>query len=1656
MQTSRGGFTRWLTVGCVLLALMSTGTSAQVSPDSTALVAMYDALGGDFWNDNTNWKSANPISSWYGVGVNGSNRVESLHLFNNNLNGTLPLEFWTLIELKNMVLHDNQLNAPIDAAVGNMTLLEEMRMWNVGFTGAIPVELGSIASLQELLLGQNQLTGGIPIELGNLTNLHNLGLFQNQLTGNIPTELGNLSSVNLEILDVSDNQLNGSIPSSIGNLTGLTTLWLKANGLSGSIPTELGNLVSLETLHLEETGISGSIPASIVNLVQLQELHLRTNDLSGAIPTGITGLSQLRELVLGENMLTGSIPAGIGSLTNLERFEVGSNAMSGAIPTGLWTLTNMQQLDLWGNSFTGQFPASIAAMTQLRNLTVQRNLMDGTLPSDLGSLSNLEIFFAEGNAFAGSIPASIGSLTNLQSLQLHENQLTGSIPVGLGNTQLYQLDLGVNLLTGSIPADIGTLPNLTWISLRNNQLTGAIPTSLGSLNGITDLNLEINQLSGPIPIELYGLTSIRNLGLYDNQLTGAIDPAIGNLTQVENLTLNNNQLTGPIPATIANLASVLDLSLGNNQLTGPIPAGIGNLSTVQHLMLDNNDLSGQIPSTIENLTNLEQVRMWGNSLTGALPDLSASPNLRVYDFGGNQLTGEIPASIWNMPALEEISLWDNQLTGSLPGAIQNLSTSLQNIGISGNQLSGAIPPEITSLTNVFDFWLGWNEFDSMPDVSSLSPNNFGVEGNMLQFGDLEPNVGVGGISYDPQDEVGTPETIDLNAGENTTLMANVSGSANSYQWYQDGNPISGAVNSDLTLNNVSGADNGDYYAQVTSGIVGGLTLQTATKTVTVLSDLTITVHDTVEAAGNQILVPVLIGDPTGFDVVSLELKIAYDPAIALPGSPDATDVAGGPVENWSIAENIIPGAGIDTLLVAASTANQPLTTAGVLLSLIFDIQAVGVPNTSPVQLVEVLFNDGTPGSITTDGSIEIVVPVPVGSTGPVVVSLVDQESGATPVEVSFENVTNTGDATMISVNQPSNPAPEGFQFSGNIFFDLSPSGGLAFSDSVTVCYDYTGETVGDENALRLLHYEGSAWADVTSSLDTGTNILCGRVDSFSEFGAGEASGTDGVVDTDPDQIQPGAYVSVTVTDVDEDKDDQTVEFITVSAYDVDNADSQQVVLQETGISTGIFTGSLATVYANGGTTVGDGTLGVVVGDTVYVAYTDSLNAASGTDVKIAFSEVLGGDDGSLVSTFIVQALDSRNGVRDTVRVQVSDADGNTLSGTAENLNATVTNSRSGEVETLALLETGDDTGVFRLRVPTVTTAPVNDDGELSIDPDDTLFVSYDDQITSVGNAATLSDTVQVVNLFGDVRSNDKVQAFDAAFILASAVGLNSPSGRDSLIMDVDGDADVLASDASDVLQYVVRLINRFDVQTDSSFLAGVDSLRNHPFLKPALFNRMIVMGDLVKQEGTYLIPVNLGEREGVTSATLEIGHDPSVQVVDVFAADGFGSYMVAHNARESSVRAAIAGSPTHLKGSGAILWIEVRPTEDGPIELSLDWVALNGDILTHVVAPEVQTFLDESVSDPDRFELHQNIPNPFNPQTTIRFDVPEASAVRIVVYSVLGQEVATLLSEQRDVGRHQVVWTGQDAYGRSVGSGVYFVRMDAGAFSQIRRMMFLK
>jgi len=89
-------------------------------------------------------------------------------------------------------------------------------------------------------------------------------------------------------------------------------------------------------------------------------------------------------------------------------------------------------------------------------------------------------------------------------------------------------------------------------------------------------------------------------------------------------------------------------------------------------------------------------------------------------------------------------------------------------------------------------------------------------------------------------------------------------------------------------------------------------------------------------------------------------------------------------------------------------------------------------------------------------------------------------------------------------------------------------------------------------------------------------------------------------------------------------------------------------------------------------------------------------------------------------------------------------------------------------------------------------------------------------------------------------------------------------------------------------------------------------------------------------------------------------------------------------------------------------------------------------------------------------ELKGNYPNPFNPSTTISFILAREGQVTLDVFNIKGQRIKEVVSSSFSAGRHNVVWNGDDAEGRSVGSGVYFYRMTTAGYSSVQKMVLLK
>ena len=90
------------------------------------------------------------------------------------------------------------------------------------------------------------------------------------------------------------------------------------------------------------------------------------------------------------------------------------------------------------------------------------------------------------------------------------------------------------------------------------------------------------------------------------------------------------------------------------------------------------------------------------------------------------------------------------------------------------------------------------------------------------------------------------------------------------------------------------------------------------------------------------------------------------------------------------------------------------------------------------------------------------------------------------------------------------------------------------------------------------------------------------------------------------------------------------------------------------------------------------------------------------------------------------------------------------------------------------------------------------------------------------------------------------------------------------------------------------------------------------------------------------------------------------------------------------------------------------------------------------------------------FVLEQNFPNPFNPSTNIKYNLPESDSVTLTIFNTTGQKVRTLINSKQSIGNHTVIWDSRNDNGSMVSSGIYYYTLKAGSDKVLSRKMILQ
>ncbi len=316
-------------------------------------------------------------------------------------------------------------------------------------------------------------------------------------------------------------------------------------------------------------------------------------------------------------------------------------------------------------------------------------------------------------------------------------------------------------------------------------------------------------------------------------------------------------------------------------------------------------------------------------------------------------------------------------------------------------------------------------------------------------------------------------------------------------------------------------------------------------------------------------------------------------------------------------------------------------------------------------------------------------------------------------------------------------------------------------------------------------------------------------------------------------------------------------------------------------------------------------------------------------------------------------------------------------------------------------------------------------------------------------------------VMGDVSLNGIVQAYDASLILKYVVnpGADTLNALQQSVADVSGNGSITAYDASLVLQYVVDLISGFPAEVGAK-AKKIDNHTKDLFVLQKVSGVEMAVGNTTAAHGdSFSVPITLDNVNGVASVQFTLNYDPKVLSFENVETAGAASGMQVdyfNDKHNGVLRVAMAGAQM-LGNDGDIASVSFRAADDirGNItsKITVPKFIANETDLTKLANPaEI-----ELIGRPTAYQLDQNYPNPFNPSTTIAYQLPDDNTyVQLTIYNIMGQAVKTLVDASQNAGSYKAVWDGTNNNGTRVGSGVYFYRIAAGKFSQVKKLLLLK
>ena len=276
---------------------------------------------------------------------------------------------------------------------------------------------------------------------------------------------------------------------------------------------------------------------------------------------------------------------------------------------------------------------------------------------------------------------------------------------------------------------------------------------------------------------------------------------------------------------------------------------------------------------------------------------------------------------------------------------------------------------------------------------------------------------------------------------------------------------------------------------------------------------------------------------------------------------------------------------------------------------------------------------------------------------------------------------------------------------------------------------------------------------------------------------------------------------------------------------------------------------------------------------------------------------------------------------------------------------------------------------------------------------------------------------------GDVDQDGQLTMADVVAILRLSTGRVDVTPFVKAIADVNKDGRIGVADALAVMEEIVR----------------AKAIPQSP-----VFGTVAI--DIPQVEATaghrFAFPVDFSNGDSVRGVDLLLRYNPqTMRLLEVSPATEEGTVVADH-----SLPGIIRLAGVNPGGFEEFVKIDFEPVESGTHQLHVEEAHLFAGSETIITLSSLR-----ETSLPDAFQLLANFPNPFNPETTIRYSVARPSMVRVSVYNLAGQLVETLAAQPQRAGMHQVTWQPVDQT-----SGIYFLVVDTGGSQRSTKMMLLK